>query len=118
MNELRDRAIAAASSFLERNGYRVIETDPRSTDNGIVALDSDDTLVFIEMSAMNGAEAGMPSPSDAKRARARKEAAAGKWLSEQSGRRFCGKRVRFDVIGMMVLPGGTALIRHHIDCLA
>lgn len=43
---------------------------------------------------------------------------AAKWLAENANdERFVNVSVRFDIISMLALSEGRALLRHHINCL-
>ncbi len=108
--ELGRRGEMAACELLQRKGYTILErnwTCPAG-EADIVALD-DDCIVFVEVKTRAGVEQGLPEEAVTKRKRARYERIAGFFLSDYDGP---GGRVRFDVIGVLALPGGRALVRH------
>ena len=62
MFELKQKAIKAAATFLDRRGYEVIDTEWESEDGSyidVVARD-EDAIVFCDVQARKGAEKGMP----------------------------------------------------------
>lgn len=115
MENLQARAIGAVEKYLAHKGYEVIETSPESGAD-VVARD-EETLVFVDVTVREGADKGMPD-ENLPAARERMESAAAKWLAAHSNDEdIADVRVRFDIIGMMVLSENKALLRRHINCL-
>ena len=82
MFELKQKAIKAAATFIDRRGYEVIDTEWKSEDGGyidVVARD-EDAIVFCDVQARRGVEKGIPEESLG--ARERMETNAAKWLGE------------------------------------
>lgn len=118
MSELKQKAIKAASTFLDRKGYEVIDTEWKSEDGGaidLVARDGDD-LVFCDVQVSEGLDKGMPGDY-AEGSRERREIAAAKWLGANMGDDDPNVCIRFDDIALMVIADNRALLRHHINCL-
>lgn len=116
MSNLSIKATEAASRFLDRRGYTVLETGwtcPAGTAD-IVAKDGD-TIVFADVSSRDSAERGFPSESCSKKARAKRENVAIAWLSEHED--AVNEAVRFDNIALLVIGKDRAMIRHHINAL-
>ncbi|MDO4443575.1 MAG: YraN family protein [Slackia sp.] len=108
------RGEEAACRFLKRRGYIVLErnwTCPAG-EADIVAQDEDGSLVFVEVKTRSNLEAGLPAESVTPRKRARYERIAGYFLADYDGEEC---RVRFDVIALLVLGNGRALVRHYVN---
>ena len=118
MFELKQKAIKAAATFLDRRGYEVIDIEWESEDGScidVVARD-EDAIVFCDVQARRGAEKGMPEESLG--ARERMEINAAKWLGEHGDDPDnVDVAIRFDQIAMLVIGEDRALLRHHINCL-
>lgn len=59
--ELQEKAVKAATRFIERKGYELLETgwtSPEGTQIDLIASD-DDTLVFIDVTATEYVEGGL-----------------------------------------------------------
>ncbi len=78
-----------------------------------MARDGDD-LVFVEVSARDGASAGFPASRNGGERRARREEAAIAYLAENVADEG---PVRFDDVALVAVGSGRALIRHHISSL-
>jgi putative endonuclease len=105
-----------ACAELERGGMTVLErnTRTRAGELDAVALDRD-ALVFVEVKTMRtGAHAGPERPVLAvgphKQLQVRRLARA--WLAEASPPRY--ELIRFDVVGVLLDPGGTPVAIEHI----
>lgn len=112
--ELGMKGEEAACRFLKNRGYIVIErnwTCPAG-EADIIAQDEDGTLVFIEVKTRSSLEAGLPCEAVTPRKRARYERIAGFFLVEYDGPEC---RVRFDVISILALGNGRALMRHYVN---
>lgn len=114
--ELKPKAIKASERFLESRGYEILEAGWESPAGGadIIARD-DEAIVFIEVNAHAGAEAGFPSEADTAAKRARFERAA---IAYMAGYGETDVPVRFDIISMVVIGESRAMLRHHINALS
>ena len=65
MFELKQKAIKAAATFLDRRGYEVIDTEWESEDGGYidVAARDENAIVFCDVQARRGIKRGMPEES-------------------------------------------------------
>lgn len=108
------RGEEAACRFLKRRGYIVLERNwvCPAGEADIVAKDEDGVLVFVEVKTRSNLEAGLPAESVTPRKRARYERIAGYFLADYDGEEC---RVRFDVISLLVLGNGRALVRHYVN---
>ena len=114
-NNLQKKAVRAATRFCEHKGYEILDagwTSPEGTTVDLVA-DDEGCLVFIDVTAK---EYGTGPFEDGKIARSEFEIAAAAWLAANPG--TADVRVRFDIIGMLVVSESKALLRHHIDALS
>lgn len=114
MSNLSISATEAASRYLDRRGYTVLETAwtcPAGTAD-IVAKDGD-VLVFADVSSRNSAERGFPSESRGKKIRTQRENIAIAWLAEHED--AVNETVRFDNLALLVVDSERAFIRHHIN---
>ena len=94
MFELKQKAIKAAATFLDRRGYEVIDTEWESEDGGyidVVARD-EDAIVFCDVQARRGVEKGMPEESLG--VRERMEINAAKWLGEHGDDRLVSSPIK------------------------
>lgn len=109
--ELQEKAVKAATRFIERKGFELLDTGWTSlegTQIDLIASD-DDTLVFIDVTATEYGEGGKVKRSDL-------EIAAASWLA---GNTPDGDiQVRFDIIDMLVVSTDRALLRHHINAFS
>lgn len=109
--ELQEKAVKAATRFIERKGYELLEagwTSPEGTQIDLVAND-EDTLVFIDVTATEYSEGGRVKRGDL-------EIAAASWLAGNSPDGDI--QVRFDIIDMLVVSTDRALLRHHINAFS
>lgn len=103
----------AACRFLKRHGYRVIE---RNYSCGFGEIDvivrNDDTLVFVEVKTLSNDAAADPE-IHVNRAKQRQiEKAARAWLHTYGEPELT---YRFDVVSIVLPPGGEPRIKHIID---
>ncbi|MFR3272436.1 MAG: YraN family protein [Slackia sp.] len=68
-------------------------------------------LVFVEVKTLSSLKHGLPSEAVTPKKRARYERIAG-YFPDYDGMEC---RVRFDVISILALPNGRALVRHYIN---
>ena len=113
--ELQEKAVKAATRFVERKGYELLDTgwtSPEGTQIDLVAND-EDTLVFIDVTATEYGEGGFEG---GKVSRSDLEIAAASWLA---GNTPDGEiQVRFDIIDMLVVSADRALLRRHINAFS
>ena len=105
-----NRAVEATIKYLARKGYDILD-DGRGSDCGIVARDGD-AIAFVDVAASEPGE-GFADPATG---RARREAAAGKWLTLHAGAIGEGP-FRFDDVALIPISGNRAMIRHHVNSL-
>ena len=91
--ELQEKAVQAATRFIERKGFELLETgwtSPEGTTIDLIASD-EDSLVFIDVTATEYGEGGFEG----------------------------GKVSRSDLeIALMVIDDKRALLRHHINAFS
>lgn len=112
---LQERAIEAATRFIERHDYTVLASswkNPNEECDGRIDLiaKDDDTLVFIDVTAKDGTCEGFDhghTPIGVM------EVLAAEWLALNKPETDCP--VRFDCIDMIVFASDRALLRHHIN---
>ena len=110
-SKLQERAIQAATRFVERRGYEVLDEGwvPEGAERGIdIVAQDDETIVFIEVTANDGDAFGGEHAE-----REQLESLAAKWLGQHSPENDVS--VRFDAIDMIVVSADRALLRHHIN---
>lgn len=120
MENIQERAIAAAARFVARRGYEVLATSWKGIDGGSVDMIAKDgnTLVFFDIEAREGCDKGLPA-DDAEGKRERMEIDAAKWLAAHSyDDSLLNARIRFDMIAMVTLGRDRAMIRHHVNALS
>lgn len=106
--ELQEKAVKAATRFIERKGFELLDTgwtSPEGTQIDLVAND-EDALVFIDVTATEYGEGGKVSRSDL-------EIVAASWLAVNSPDGEI--QVCFDIIDMLVVSTDGALLRHRIN---
>lgn len=106
--ELQEKAVKAATRFIERKGFELLDTgwtSPEGTQIDLNASD-EDTLVFIDVTATEYGEGGFEG---GKVKRSDLEIAAASWLA---GNTPDGDiQVRFDIIDMLSFRFNLALSR-------
>lgn len=80
----------------------------------IIALD-EAAVVFVEVNARTGAEAGFPAEAGTEAKRAKFECTA---IAYMAGYEETDVSVRFDIISMVVIGESRAMLRHHINVLS
>ena len=113
--ELQEKAVKAATRFVERKGFELLETgwtSPEGTQIDLIASD-EDTLVFIDVTATEYGEGGFEG---GKVKRSDLEIAAAAWLAGNSPDGEI--QVRFDIIDMLVVSADRALLRHRINAFS
>ena len=114
--ELKPKAIKASERFLESRGYEILETGWESPAGAVdIIARADEGVVFVEVNARTGAEAGFPAEADTAAKRASFERAA---IAYMAGYDEADVSVRFDIISMVVMSENRAMLRHHINALS
>lgn len=112
-NDIGDRGENVAASFLEENGYRVLERNYRFERNEVdlVCLDPDQggEIVFVEVKTRTGRGYGPPEASVTEEKKAALVEVSRAYLHE---RQLEGAPARFDVIGILV-DDGEPEIKHY-----
>lgn len=116
MEELKTRAAKAASRFLDRRGYAVLEAGWASeAEAGDIVAQDGDTLVFVKVRARTGAATGFPAEAHGEVERAERELLALAYLAEHDQ---VDMPIRFDDVSMVVVSSDRAMIRHNINSMA
>lgn len=100
---MKEKAITAAASYLERKGYEIID---RECEFDLVAKD-DECLVFVTVDYSFG-----ELPEDTEFDRSKLEKAACKYLLSGNEEEI---KVRFDNISLAIVKNDRALLRHAIN---
>ena len=80
----------------------------------IIARD-EAAVIFVEVNARTGAEAGFPAEVGTEAKRAKFERTA---IAYMAGYEETDASVRFDIISMVVIGESRAMLRHHINALS
>ena len=112
--ELCEKGLVAVQKFLERRGYKILETK-WECDAGLIDFIAKDknNLCFIALQLRDSNFVGFPTKE---LDRDQLEKIAQSYLKKKSELEEC--RVRFDSICLVVIRNDRALIRHHINCLS
>lgn len=112
---LKECGIQAAARFLKLKGYEDIEIHPE-LDGGYIDIAAHDNgeLVLFKVKTHAGS-AVMPPDGNPAILRARFEAAAFDYLAASDD---VDVRLRFDVISLLIVDGGKAMVRHHVNACA
>lgn len=110
-----ERARKAAETHLEHKGCEILERngfeDSRGTTIDVIAKDvAADCLVFAVVQCTDLESGFAQEPGEGERRLF--EICAAEWLSQRDD--LPDSRVRFDAIGICVLGGSKALLRHHV----
>ncbi len=114
--ELGKRGENAASKFLYKRGYEIVERNWKCKfgEADIIARDGN-TIVFVEVKTRSGLEHGFPSEAIDEKKRNRYERIAMTYLANYAD---IDVSVRFDVVAIVAIAPDRALIRHHINAFA
>lgn len=114
--ELGRKGEEAAARFLYRRGYEILERNWTcyAGEADIIAEDNG-TLVFVEVKTRRDCQKGFPSEAVTKSKRDKYERIALAFLSECD---VVDAPVRFDVVALVVVGRGKALIRHHMNAFS
>lgn len=109
--EIGEKGEKAAIRYLENKGYDILCTNWKCKmgEMDIVAMDAG-TLVFVEVKTRTNISIGLPEDAVGAKKRKKYECMAAMYLQDHD---YCDMGVRFDVIGILVINGKRALIRHH-----
>lgn len=113
MDNLNARATEAATRFLIRQGYSVLDTNwscPAGTAS--IVAESDSAIAFIDVNARGSAAKGFPPECRTEEERTQRENIAIAWLAKHE--EAIDIPIRFDNIALLVLESSRALIRHHL----
>lgn len=99
-----------ATDHLEARGYRILDRNWRCSQGELDLVAEDDgTLVFVEVKTRSGIGFGDPAEAVTPRKLARIGRLAGAWCAEHRPR---SRRMRVDVVGIVVRPGGEVRLQH------
>ena len=108
-----------ATAFLEKNGYRICETNFRCPlgEIDIIALDEKRELVFIEVKTRKSRELGYPEQAVGVK-KQKKMSQLALWYLQK--KKLADANARFDVIAITLLPEGNEikLIKNAFDFIA
>lgn len=111
--KLFTKAQKAATSFLARQGYTILERGWSCLEGTADIICKDDlAIVFAEVKARSGIEKGFPSEEANQRSRNKLELIAMHYLKETD---LVDMPVRFDMISIVVLDENKAFLRHHLN---
>ncbi len=110
------RGEEAAARFLDRRGYDILERNWGcfAGEADIIAKDGD-TVVFVEVKTRKDCSRGFPSEAVTSEKRSRYEKIALAYLADFDQTDF---PVRFDVVAIVVMGPGKAMMRHHINAFS
>lgn len=113
---LATKGIKAATRFMERQGYEILERNFQSKSGSVdLIVSDDDNLVFVEVKTRSNADRGLPEESTTRETRDRNEKIAVEYLSTHE---VTDTAVRFDVISILVVSEDRAFLRHHINAMS
>lgn len=103
----------AAARYLEQRGYEILERNWTcfAGEADIIARD-EEWLVFVEVKTRRNTDKGFPSDAVDARKREKYEKIALAYAATYSGTEV---PVRFDVVSIVVIGNGKAMIRHHMN---
>lgn len=114
--ELGKRGEDAATNYLIRKGYKILERNwtCRFGEADIIAVDVDGTIVFAEVKTRRSDDCGLPEEAITKEKRRRYEKIGLCYLMEADWNDDVD--FRFDAIGIYVTGDFQAVLKHHIGC--
>lgn len=99
-----------AAEFLESSGMIVLERNWRNRYGELdLIVEDDEAVVFVEVKTRTGIGYGTPAEAVTAAKADRIRRLAGAWLAEQDRR---WRRIRVDVVAVLIPPGGDPEIRH------
>ncbi|HXH35320.1 MAG TPA: YraN family protein [Plantibacter sp.] len=109
-DELGRQGEQLATDHLEACGYRILDRNWRCSQGELdVVADDDGTLVFVEVKTRSGTGFGDPAEAVTPLKLARIGRLAGAWCAQHRPR---SRRMRVDVIGIVLPAGGEARLQH------
>lgn len=114
--ELGMRGEDAAANYLVRKGYRILERNwtCRFGEADIIAVDDQNTVVFVEVKTRRTSDCGLPEEAITKEKQRRYEKIALTYLMEANWNDDVD--FRFDAIGIYVTGDYKAMLKHHLGC--
>ena len=111
-DELKNSVQQASTAYLRFRGFEILETEWTCEAGAIDIIAKDeDELVFAITACSTSPAKGFPQE---KLQREQLEKLAALYLSTCDAQNVA---VRFDFIGLLVLPGDRALVKHHVNAL-
>lgn len=118
MKKFNEKVLLAASRFLDRKGYDILEEKwqaPEGDAGFDIICKDEDALVFVTARGRDAREKGFSFAEDGLDREAC-ESGALQYLAEHPEQADC--QVRFDVIALTCISDSRAMIRHHINALS
>ncbi|MEG0376751.1 MAG: YraN family protein [Raoultibacter sp.] len=110
---LAERGVNAGARFIERRGFKILETEWSCSEGSIdIVAEDDNDLVFIEVKTRKSSGEGFPVEVDTDDKRVRLEKIAAHYLANYEN---LDCSVRFDVISILVIDEHKAFLRHHTN---
>ena len=109
LDDFQNRCVYAASRYLERRGYEVIDTYRDDSGNTFLLAADDDIAVVAAVTGSRDAEKFAEKPSQ--------EAFEGAMVALLSNYDAVDRPVRPDHIMVHALSSDRALLRHHQSCI-
>ena len=104
---------AAAAAYMERRGAEILERNwVCPFGEADIVCKEDDCLVFVEVKTRSNIENGLPAESVTAKKRAKYERIAACYLRDNV---YGEAKLRFDVIGILVINESYAMIRHYVN---
>lgn len=113
MEAIKEKAVAATGTFLERRGFEILERGWAHGDASVdyIARDEGD-LVFVTCLVGENDGTGFPKEEIDRKANERLAIA---YLAEHPESGDCA--IRFDTVSLVVVADNRALLRHHRNAL-
>lgn len=114
--ELGKRGENAATNYLVRKGYRILERNwtCKFGEADIIAMDDDGTVVFVEVKTRRSVDAGLPEEAVTREKQRRYEKLALTYMIDANWNDDVN--LRFDTIGICVTGDFQAILKHHQGC--
>lgn len=114
--DLGKRGEDAATAYLVRKGYRILERNwmCRFGEADIIAVDEEGTICFIEVKTRRTVDCGLPEEAVTPEKQRRYEKIALSYLMEADWDDCVA--LRFDAIGICVTGDFKAVLKHHLAC--
>lgn len=114
-DELGRRGEQLAADYLEGQGLAILARNWRCAEGelDIIATGGDTTVIFCEVKTRSGDRFGTPVEAVTQGKRRRIRRLAFLWLTTMKPRTW--PILRFDVVGVLIAPGGDPQIRHVVE---